>query len=121
MALLISWLVLTVSFVVTSKLVDGFQLKGGLGNQLLVAAIFGVLNALIGYFLYLVVGIGTLGLAFIFSFIGRLVATALVLKLVDAMTDKLKVKSFGTAFVAALVMSVVGAVTEYALGLLGIG
>jgi len=121
MALLISWLVLTVSFVVTSKLVDGFQLKGGLGNQLLVAAIFGVLNVLVGRFLFVLIGIGTFGLGFVFSFVGRLVATALVLKLVDALTDKLKVKSFGTAFVAALVMSVVGAVTDYALSLLGVG
>ena len=56
-----------------------------------------------------------------FSFVGRLVATAIVLKLTDAMTDKLRVKTFGTAFVAALVMSVTGAVTELALRLVGIG
>ena len=120
MALLISWLVLTFSFVVASKLLDGFQLKGGLGNQLLVAALFAVLNVVLGRALFIAIGIGTLGLGFLLSFITRLVATAIVLKVTDAITDKLKVKSFGTAFVAALVMSVTAAATEYVLGLAGI-
>jgi len=120
MALLISWLVLTFSFVVASKLIDGFQLKGGLGNQLLVAAIFAVLDVVLGRAIFLAIGIGTFGLGFILAFLTRLVAMAVVLKLTDALTDKLKVKSFGTAFVAALVMSVTAAVTEYVLHVVGI-
>ena len=121
MAILISWLVLTFSFVVASKLIDGFQLKGGFGNQMLVAALFAILDILLGRALYLAIGVGTLGLGFALAFLSRLVVGAILLKLTDALTSKLKVKSFGTAFVAALVMSVTAAVTEYALSLLGIG
>lgn len=121
MALLISWLVLTFAFVVTSKLVDGFQLKGGLGSQLLVAAIFAILNVVLGRFLFVALGIASLGLGFLLSFITRLVVGAILLKLTDALTSRLKVKSFGTAFVAALVMSIVAAVTEYVLEMVHIG
>jgi putative membrane protein len=121
MSLLISWCVLTFSFVVASKLIDGFQLKGGLGNQFIVAALFGILNVLLGRVLFVAIGIGTLGLGFLLSFIARLVATAILLKLTDAMTNKLKVKTFGTAFIAALVMSVTGAATEAVLRMVGIG
>ena len=121
MSMLISWLVLTFSFVVTSRLLDGFTLKGGLGSQLFVAAIFAILDVLLGGFLFVALGIGTLGLGFLLSFLTRLVVGAILLKITDAMTSRLTVKSFGTAFVAALVMSVVASVTEYVLGQLGIG
>jgi len=121
MGMLISWLVLTFSFVVASKLVDGFQLKGGLGSQLFVAALFALFNVIFGPFFFVMIGLGTLGIGFLLSFVTRLVATAIVLKLTDAMTTRLKVKSFGTAFVAALVMSVTAGVTEYVLRMVGIG
>lgn len=121
MGILLSWLVLTFSFVVASKLIDGFQLKGGLGNQLTVAAVFAILHVLLGRLLFVLIGIGTLGVGFVLAFLTRLVVSAIVLKMTDSVTDKLKVKSFGTAFVAALVMSVTAAVTESVLGLLGIG
>lgn len=121
MGLLINWAVLTISFVVASKLIDGFKLKGGLGNQLMVAALFAILNVVLGRALFVAIGIGTLGLGFLLSFLTRLVATAIVLKLTDAITDKLSVKTFGTAFLAALVMSVTGTVCEAALRMIGIG
>lgn len=121
MGLLISWLVLTFSFFVASRVIPGFQLKGGLWNQLMVAAVFAILNVLLGSVLFVAIGIGTLGLGFLLSFVARLLATAIVLKLTDAMTTKLKVKSFGTAFLAALVMSVTGAATEAVLQMVGIG
>jgi uncharacterized membrane protein YvlD (DUF360 family) len=121
MGLLINWCILTFSFVVASKLIDGFKLKGGLFNQFLVAGLFAILNVILGRVLFVAIGIGTLGLGFLLAFLARLVATAIVLKITDALTSKLSVKSFGTAFVAALVISVIASVTEYVLGMLRIG
>ena len=121
MSLLISWLVLTFSFIVTSRLLNGFTLKGGLGSQLFVAAIFAILDVLLGGVLFVAIGIGTLGLGFLLAFLTRLVVGAILLKITDAMTTRLSVKSFGTAFVAAFVMSVVATLTEYVLGRLAIG
>lgn len=121
MALLIRWLVLTFSFVVAGSLVDGFQLKGGLGNQLRVSALFALLHLLLGWLLFLLIGVGTFGLGFVLAFVTRLVATALVLQLTASMTDKLKVRSFGSALFAALVIGITGTVTDWVLQALGLG
>jgi uncharacterized membrane protein YvlD (DUF360 family) len=41
-----------------------------------------------------------------------------VLKIVDAVTDRLKVKDFKTAFLAALLMSVTSSVCEVVIGMI---
>ncbi|MFO0685295.1 MAG: phage holin family protein [Sandaracinus sp.] len=120
MGILVSWLILTFSFVVASKLIDGFQLKGGLGNQLMVAALFAILELVLGHALFVAIGIGTLGLGFLFAFVTRLFVGAILLKFTDALTDKLKVKSLGTAFVASLVMSITATLTEGVLHVIGL-
>lgn len=109
---LVSFAVLLVSLVVAARLLDGMEIKGGLGSHVIVGVIFGVLNAILGPALFTAIGIGTLGLGFLLSFVSRLVATAIVLKIVDAVTDRLKVKDFKTAFLAALLMSLTTGVCE---------
>jgi putative membrane protein len=109
---LVSFIVLLVSLVVASRLLDGMEIKGGLGSHVLVGLIFGVLNTILGPALFAAIGIGTLGLGFLLAFVSRLVATAIVLKIVDAVTDRLKVKDFKTAFLAALLMSLTTGVCE---------
>ena len=51
-------------------------------------------------------------------FASVLVATALVLKLVDALTDRLKVKDFRTAFLAALLMSLTTGACEIVIDMM---
>jgi uncharacterized membrane protein YvlD (DUF360 family) len=84
----------------------------------IVGLLFAVLNAFLGPALFAAIGIGTLGLGFALAFLSRLVATAIVLKVVDAMTDRLKVKDFKTAFLAALLMSVTSSVCEVVIGMI---
>ncbi len=67
---------------------------------------------LLGQAIYLAIGIGTLGIGFLLAFVSRLVATALVLQVVGALTSRLEVKDFETAFLAAMVMSVTASVAE---------
>lgn len=112
MSYLISFVVLLVSLFVAAQMLDGMKIKGGLGSYVLVGVVFGVLNAILGPALFTAIGIGTLGLGFLLAFVSRLVATALVLKLVDALTERLEVKDFKTAFLAALLMSVTTGVCE---------
>lgn len=121
MGLLIGWLVLTFSFVVASWFIDGFELKGGLGNQLTVSALFAVLHLFLGWLLFLVIGFGTLGLGFVLAFLTRLIATSLVLQITASATNKLKIRNFGAAFAAALVMGITSTLTEWALRIVGIG
>ena len=113
MGILVTWVVTTLSLFVASKLLDGMTLKGGIVSHFFVAALFGVLNVLLGQLIYFAIGLGTLGIGFLLAFVTHLVATAIVLKIVDALTSRLKVKDFKTAFLAALIMSISASLAEY--------
>ncbi len=118
MGMLLSFVVLLVSLFVAAKMLDGMEIKGGLGSYALVGVIFGVLNAVLGPALFHAIGIGTLGIGYLLGFISRLVATALVLKLVAALTDRLKVNDFKTSFLAALLMSLTTGVCEIVIDMM---
>lgn len=112
MGLLISWLILTLAVLATAAIIPGFKIRG-IGSAVLVAALFGVLNTLLGWLLFAVIGIATLGLGFLLAFITRWIVNAIILKLVDGITSHLSIRSFGTALVAALVMAGLGTLFEW--------
>lgn len=112
--MLVSWFVLTLSVWLTARVLPGFEIKGCLGS-LIVAGLFGVLHWLLGWFLFVVIGIGTLGLGFLLAFVTRWIVTAIVLKLTDALSKSLTIRSFGTAVLAAMLMSLFGTLAELAL------
>jgi putative membrane protein len=103
----LQWLILALSFLITAKIVPGVRLSG-FWDAVVVAAIFGVLNFLLGWLLYVIIGIATLGIGFLLSFLLRWVVNAILLKLTDAFTSRLEVRGFGVALIAALVMSLLG-------------
>jgi putative membrane protein len=104
---LLKWLVLAVSFLITAKIVPGVRLSG-FWDAVVVAAIFGVLNFFLGAVLYVVIGIVSLGILFLLSFLLHWIVNAVLLKVTDVFTSRLEIRSFGTAMVAALVMSLIG-------------
>jgi putative membrane protein len=112
MGLLISWLLLTLAVLATAAIVPGFRIRG-VGSAILVAALFGILNVLLGWLLFAVIGIATLGLGFLLAFVTRWIVNAIILKLVDGLTSRLSIRSFGTALLAALVMSGLGTLFEW--------
>jgi putative membrane protein len=112
MGLLISWLLLTLAVLATSAIIPGFRVKG-FGSAILVAALIGILNALLGWFFFAVIGIATLGLGFLLAFITRWIVNAIILKIADALTSRLSIRSFGTAMLAALVMAGLGTLFEW--------
>jgi putative membrane protein len=114
----LTWIVLSVSFWLTARILPGFELRG-CGSSILVAALFGVLHWLIGTLLFWMIGFGTLGLGFLLAFITRWIVSAIVLKLTDALSKSLTIKSFGTAVLAAMLMSLFGTLAEYLLHYLG--
>lgn len=102
---LISFGVLVVSLFVATTFLEGMQIKGGIGSYVVVAIVFGILNFL-GETFFRLIGFGTLGLGFLFSFITRLLATGIVLRIASTFAEKrLYVKDWKTAFLAALLMS----------------
>ena len=54
LSILISWVVLGAAFLLTAELLPGFQLTGGWRGAAVVSAIFGIINWLIGWLLFVV-------------------------------------------------------------------
>ena len=114
MELLISWLILSLAVWVTALVLLGFHIKN-FGGAVLVAAIFGVLNTLIGWLLFTLLAIATLGLALLLAFITRWIVMAILLQFTASLTGALKIDSFGQAFLGALIMSAVGTLAQWLL------
>jgi putative membrane protein len=117
MRLLLSWLVLGISVWGTAEVLPGFKVNGFAG-ALKAAAIFGILNWLLGWLIFVVLGIATLGIGFLLAFITRWVVMAILLQFVGALSSSLKVDGFGTAILGALIMSAIGTLAEYGIRVL---
>lgn len=115
MSFLISWLVLSFAVWLTALVLPGFHVRS-FGSAIWVAAIFGVLNALLGWLLFAVLTIATLGLAWLFAFITLWIINAILLKLTAALVKSFKIDHFGWALIGALMISAVGAATKLVLG-----
>jgi putative membrane protein len=111
-SILLSWLILSLAVWLTAVILPGFHVKS-FTSAILVAAIFGVLNFLLGWLFFVVFAIATLGLALLFAFITRWLINAILLKVTDALTDHLTIDSFGWALGGALMMSAIGTVGEW--------
>ena len=109
---LISWALLAVTFAITSWLLSGMEVTGGVSSYLVVSLLFGVVNAVIGTLLRLFtlpLTVVTLGL---FSF----VVNAVLLVITDALTDRLSIDAFfWTAIWAAVIMAIVSMVLHVVL------
>jgi putative membrane protein len=112
--LLISWLVLSLIVLATAALLPGFRVRG-FGGAVIVAMLFGLFNVLIGWLLFVAIGIGTLGLGFLLAFLTRWFVDAVLLSLVDAVSKSLEIKSFGWALGAAALMSALSLLADFAM------
>ena len=109
---LISWLIQSLAVWLTAAVLPGFELRGGVVGAVRVAALFGVLQFLLGGLIYFVIGVGTLFIGILLAFLTRWLVSAILLKLVDALSSSLTIKSFGRAFLAAMLMSAIGTAAE---------
>ena len=116
MHVLIQWLVLSFAFWLTSRIIPGFQIPR-MSDAIVVAAIFGIVNFLLGAILYYAIGILTLGIGLLLSFVTHWFVNAILLQTTNALTSRLTVRSFGIALIAALVMSLFGRLGIYLIGL----
>ena len=84
-------------------IVDGIQLTGGYGDVLVVALVFGLLNALLKPILVF------FSLPFIFLTLGlfALVVNGVILLITDSLTDSLTVSGLWAAVLGSIVISVV--------------
>jgi putative membrane protein len=111
MSVVWSVFILSVAVWVTAAILPGIKVKS-FWDAIVVSIIFGIVNFLFGWFLFVFIGLATIGLGFIFSFLTRMVVSALMLMLTNAMTDRLTVNSFGWAFAGAFVIAALSALIE---------
>jgi len=113
--LLVSWVVFALSVYAVAALLPGVRVSG-VGSAFVVAAVFGILNVLIGWLLFAVLGIATLGLGFLFYVITRWVVTSILLKITDALLDSFYIKNFfPTALIAGALIALLSTFLERAL------
>jgi len=115
MALLISWIAVALGLWLADRLLSNFDITGDWKSYAVVAALLGVLQFLLGWLFYVLLGIATLGLGFLFSFITRLAASAIVLLIADKLSRRLTIRGFGTAFLAAVIITLTGSAVDFVL------
>jgi putative membrane protein len=109
---LIGWALLAVAFAVTSWLLDGMEVSGGVWGYIWVSALFGVINAILGTILRLI----TLPLILLTFGLFAVLVNALMLQLTDALSDHLTIDEFWwTAIWAAIILSLVSFVLAVAV------
>ena len=112
--ILLSWLILSCIVWLTAVVLPGFRVRGFKG-AVIVAGLFGLMNWALGWFLFTVIGLATLGLGFVLAFVTHLIVNAILLKLTDAMSRSLAIRSFGHAFAGAAIIGLCSVAANWAL------
>lgn len=99
---LIGWALLAVAFGVTSWLLSGMEVSGGVWGYIWVSALFGIVNAIIGT----IIRLFTLPLILITFGLFAVLVNALLLQITDALSSHLTIDEFWwTAIWAAIILS----------------
>jgi putative membrane protein len=102
LTLLIRWIVLAFAFAITSWLLSGMNVSGGFWAYLWIAALFGVVNAVLGTLLRLL----TLPLMIVTLGLFSIVVNAAMLEVIDAISSHLTIDDFfWTAIWAAIILA----------------
>jgi putative membrane protein len=110
--LLVNWLLLALAFALTSWLLSGMDVSGGVWGYIWVSALFGIVNTIVGSILRLL----TLPLTVITLGISLFFVNAILLELTDALSDHLTIDDFfWTAIWAAVIMAIVSMVLHVIL------
>ena len=88
---------------ITTMLIPGIEVTGGLKNYLLIALVLALINATLGTLLKVL----TLPLAFLTLGLSLLVVNTAMLLVTDRLTDSLSIQGFWTAFFGAILIAVI--------------
>lgn len=110
--LLISWALLTVAFYLTTQMVPGIRVTGGVPAYLLTALVFGLVNSVLGP----VLRVATLPLRMLTLGLFAFVLNAVLLLFVAHLVPALTVDNVLTAIAGAFVLSIVSALLNALVG-----
>lgn len=107
-ALLVSWALAAAALLLADRLFEGVRLRGDFADALWVAACFSLLSFLLSWLIFGLLGIVTLGIGFLFSFITQLVTAAIVVRLTSALSSRFSVSGFAPALGTAVLLALAG-------------
>ena len=100
---LLGLVVVALAFLVTTRIVPGIQVHGGVTDYVIVAVVFGLVNGILGPVLRLV----TLPLSIVTFGLFVLVLNALLLVLAAWLVPALTIDGFWSAFIGAILIGLV--------------
>lgn len=118
--ILINWAVLSLAVWIAASVLSGVTIKDTT-SVVVIAAVFGILNFFLGTIFFWIIGLATLGIGLVFAFFTRWLVDAILLKIVDSLSDRIEIDGFGSAFLAALIMALFGSLAQGAIALIGLG
>lgn len=114
---LLKWIVLSAAFWCTAHLIPGVRIKS-FGSSLIVSAIYATLSLLVGWLLFAIFSIGTLGLGYLLAFITWWIIGAIMLVLTDKLTTRFNVQGFSTALIASAVIAILNTIGHWLISML---
>jgi putative membrane protein len=109
LTLLVRWAVLALAFAFTSWVLSGMSVSGGFWAYLWIAALFGIVNAILGTLLRLL----TLPLMIITLGLFSIIINAAMLEVIDAISSHLTIDDFfWTAIWAAIIIALVAVILD---------
>jgi len=108
MRLLVNWILSAIALLIVAYIVPGFYVSSFVA-ALISAAVIGIINATLGFFLKVVtfpLTIVTLGIFWI-------VVNALMLELASKLVSGFEIRSFGAAFIGAILLSIINMVFHW--------
>ena len=111
LAFVVSWVLAAAALLLADRLFKGVRLDGDFATALGVAAGFSVLQFLLGWLLFGLLGIATLGIGFVFHFVTRLVTAALILKLTSSLSRSFHIAGFFPALATAMLLALSGEIS----------
>lgn len=112
--ILLAWLSAAVGLWVAAKMLPSVRLSSDV-DAIWAGALLGLLQALLTTPIFILLGIGTLGIGFLLWFITTWVASALVIRITAALSSRLSVDGFIPALITAFVVSLAGSVVRWLL------
>ena len=112
-ALLINWLLLGVAFALTAWILSGMDVSGGFWGYVIVSAIFGLVNAILGTILRIL----TIPLIVLSLGLFGIIINATLLEITDWLSDHLTIDDFfWTAIWAAIILSIISIILHLIAG-----
>jgi putative membrane protein len=110
--ILISWAAATLGLWLAANVLRNVHLAS-FGDAVWAGALLGVLQWALSGPLFVLLGIGTLGIGFLLWFLTRWVVAALVVLLASRLSSRLEVRGFVSALITSFIIAAMGSIVRW--------